>query len=32
MGRARNSFRGLIDYMSEMARMREYAEGGGQAQ
>jgi len=32
MGRARNPFRGLIDHMSEMARMREYAEGGGQAQ
>src|SRR3712207_4453662 len=31
MGRARNPFRGLIDHMSEMARMREYAEGGGQA-
>jgi len=32
MGRARNPFRGLIDHMSEMARMREYAEGGGQSQ
>lgn len=32
MGRARNPFRGLIDHMSEMARMREYAEGGGQGQ
>ena len=32
MGRTRNPFRGLIDHMSEMARMREYAEGGGQAQ
>lgn len=32
MGRARNPFRGLIDHMSEMARMREYAEGGGQTQ
>ena len=32
MGRARNPFRGLIDHMSEMTRMREYAEGGGQAQ
>ena len=32
MGRARNPFRGLIDHMSEMARMREYAEGGRQAQ
>ncbi len=32
MGRARNPFRGLVDHMSEMARMREYAEGGGQAQ
>jgi HSP20 family protein len=31
MGRARSPFRGLIDYMSEMTRMREYAEGGGQA-
>ena len=29
MGRARNPFRGLMDTMSEMARMREYAEGGG---
>ena len=32
MERARNPFRGLIDYMSEMARMREVAEGGGQTQ
>ena len=32
MGRVRNPFRGLIDHMSEMTRMREYAEGGGQAQ
>ncbi len=32
MGRTRNPFRGLIDHMSEMTRMREYAEGGGQAQ
>jgi HSP20 family protein len=32
MGRARNPSRGLIDHMSEMTRMREYAEGGGQAQ
>ena len=32
MGRARNPFRGLMDHMSEMTRMREYAEGGGQAQ
>ena len=32
MGRARNPFRGLIDHMSEMARMREVAEGGGQTQ
>ncbi len=32
MGRMRNPFRGLIDHMSEMTRMREYAEGGGQAQ
>ena len=30
MGRTRNPFRGLMDHMSEMARMREYAEGGGQ--
>ena len=30
MGRARNPFSGLVDTMSEMARMREYAEGGGQ--
>ena len=29
MGRARNPFRGVIDTMSEMARMREYAERGG---
>src|SRR5829696_4362984 len=29
MGRTRNPFRGLMDHMSEMARMREYAEGGG---
>ena len=29
MGRARNPFRGLIDHMSEMTRMREYAEGSG---
>ena len=28
MGRTRNPFRGLVDTMSEMARMREYAEGG----
>jgi HSP20 family protein len=32
MGRARNPFRGLIDHMSEMSRMREYFESGGQAQ
>ena len=32
MGRTRNPFRGLVDHMSEMTRMREYAEGGGQAQ
>ena len=32
MGKTRNPFRGLIDHMSEMARMREYAEGGGQSQ
>jgi HSP20 family protein len=30
MGRPRNPFRGVMDTMSEMARMREYAEGGGQ--
>lgn len=29
MGRTRNPFSGLVDTMSEMARMREYAEGGG---
>ena len=29
MGRARNPFRGVMDTMSEMARMREYAERGG---
>ena len=29
MGKARNPFRGIVDTMSEMARMREYAEGGG---
>jgi HSP20 family protein len=29
MGKARNPFRGVMDTMSEMARMREYAEGGG---
>ncbi len=29
MGRMRNPFRGLVDTMSEMARMREYAEGSG---
>jgi HSP20 family protein len=29
MGRTRNPFRGLVDTMSEMARMREYAEGSG---
>jgi HSP20 family protein len=28
MGRVRNPFRGLMDHMSEMSRMREYAEGG----
>ncbi len=32
MGRSRNPFRGLTDTMSEMARMREYAEGGGPGQ
>jgi HSP20 family protein len=30
MGRARNPFRGLMDHMSEMNRMREYIESGGQ--
>ena len=29
MGKTRNPFRGLMDHMSEMTRMREYAEGGG---
>lgn len=29
MGRTRNPFRGLMDHMSEMSRMREYVEGGG---
>lgn len=29
MGGSRNPFRGLVDTMSEMARMRDYAEGGG---
>src|SRR5215216_6440334 len=29
MGRTRNPFRGLMDHMSEMTRMRQYAEGGG---
>ena len=29
MTESRNPFRGLVDTMSEMARMREYAEGGG---
>ena len=29
MGRRHNPFRGVMDTMSEMARMREYAEGGG---
>jgi HSP20 family protein len=28
--RRRNPFRGLVDHMSEMSRMREYAEGGAQ--
>ena len=28
MGKTRNPFRGLMDHMSEMTRMREYAEGG----
>jgi HSP20 family protein len=32
MDRAKNPFRGLIDHMSEMSRMREYFESGGQAQ
>ena len=31
MGKTRNPFRGLMDHMSEMTRMREYAEGGGLA-
>jgi len=30
MGRARNPFRGLVDHMSEMNRMRQYIESGGQ--
>jgi HSP20 family protein len=29
VGKTRNPFRGLMDHMSEMTRMREYAEGGG---
>jgi HSP20 family protein len=29
VGRRRNPFRGVMDTMSEMARMREYAEGSG---
>lgn len=29
MGETRNPFRGIVDTMSEMVRMREYAEGGG---
>ena len=29
MGKAHNPFRGIVDTMSEMSRMREYAEGGG---
>jgi HSP20 family protein len=32
MARARNPFRGLVDHMSEMSRMREYFEAGGQGQ
>jgi HSP20 family protein len=32
MGKTRNPFRGLMDHMSEMTRMREYAEGGGGAE
>ena len=32
MGKARNPFRGIVDTMSEMARMREYAEGGSQGE
>lgn len=32
MGRTRNPFSGLLDTMSEMARMREYAEGGGSSE
>src|SRR3712207_3801025 len=31
VGKTRNPFRGLMDHMSEMTRMREYAEGGGLA-
>jgi HSP20 family protein len=30
MSRARNPFRGLMDHMSEMNRMRKYVESGGQ--
>ena len=32
MGRTRNPFSGLLDTMSEMARMREYAGGGGSSE
>lgn len=32
MGRARNPFRGLMDHMSEMNRMREYIESGQEDQ
>ncbi len=28
MGKRRNPFRGVMDTMSEMARMRDFAEGG----
>lgn len=30
MGRTRNPFQGVMDTMSEMVRMRQYAEGGAQ--
>ena len=30
MGKTRNPFRGLMDHMSEMTRMREYAEGAAE--
>ena len=32
MGRKRNPFRGVMDTMSEMARMRDFAEGGSGSQ